>query len=156
MSLPLKESLMREAISEASLAESEGEVPAGAVISRPDGSIISRGHNRVTALPDPSAHAEMLAIREAALLVGNYRLEGLVLVSTLEPCAMCMAAALHARLAGVIYGAREPKWGAAGSLLDLALVPGLNHRLELLEGGVLAEECASQIREFFRKRRKGN
>jgi tRNA(adenine34) deaminase len=146
---------MREALREAARAGEEGEVPAGAVIARPDGLPVSRGRNRVVALSDPTAHAEILAIREACRLTGNYRLEGLILVSTLEPCAMCLSAALHARLRAVVFGAPEPKWGAAGSLMDISAVPGMNHRLEFLEGGVLAGECAGAIREFFRRRRKG-
>ncbi|MDR3154070.1 MAG: nucleoside deaminase [Deltaproteobacteria bacterium] len=141
-------------MSEAEAAAAEGEVPAGAVIARADGSIVARARNRVIALRDPTAHAEILAIREASRILSNYRLEGLVLAATLEPCAMCLAACLHARLRAVIFGAPEPKWGAAGSLLDLSSVPGLNHRLELLEGGVLAAECADAIKAFFRGIRK--
>jgi tRNA(adenine34) deaminase len=150
----LKEALMREALHEASLASLAGEVPAGAIVASPDGRVLARGRNRVIELSDPTAHAEILAIREAGRRLANYRLEGLILVSTLEPCAMCLSAALHARFMAVVFGAPEPKWGAAGSLLDLNSVPGMNHRLELLEGGVLASECAGRIVEFFRGRRR--
>jgi tRNA(adenine34) deaminase len=154
MDLLVKESLVRAALSEASEAALCGEVPAGAVIATPDGTVVARGRNQVIALSDPTAHAEILAIREASRLLGNYRLEGLVLASTLEPCAMCMSAALHARLSAVVFGAPEPKWGAAGSLVDLNSVPGINHRLALLEGGILADDCANLMKTFFRNRRK--
>jgi tRNA(adenine34) deaminase len=145
---------MRVSLREAQGAATAGEVPAGAVVADREGAIVSRARNRVIALQDPTAHAEILAIREAARLVGNYRLNGLILVSTLEPCPMCLAAILHARLDGLAYGAREPKWGALGSLLDLSALPGLNHRLRYLQGGVLAGEAQAQIRDFFRERRK--
>jgi tRNA(adenine34) deaminase len=146
---------MREALSEAAKAALEGEVPAGAVVARLDGTIVARGRNRVISLSDPTAHAEILAIREASSLERNYRLDGLVLASTLEPCAMCLSASLHARLKAVLYGAPEPKWGAAGSLLDLNSVRGMNHRLELLEGGILLDECSDLIKSFFREKRRG-
>jgi tRNA(adenine34) deaminase len=150
----VKEALVREALREAARAAEEGEVPAGAVVAEPDGTVVSRGRNRVIALSDPTAHAEIIAIRAASAAAGNYRLDGLVLASTLEPCAMCLSAALHARLAAIIFGAAEPKWGAGGSLIDLNSVPGMNHHLALLEGGILEDECAGIMRDFFRDRRK--
>jgi tRNA(adenine34) deaminase len=149
----LKGTLMVEAISEAHLAEKEGEVPIGALITDIEGKIISRAHNQVITLKDPTAHAEILAIREAGRTLGNYRLPEFFLFSTIEPCAMCLMAALHARLTGVIFGAPEPKWGAAGSLLDLGSLSGLNHHLDILEGGILKKECSVLLKEFFKAKR---
>ena len=143
---------MGEALSLAALAEKEGEVPAGALLIDTEGRVVGRGWNRVISLNDPTAHAEILAIREGALDCGNYRLTGFTLFSTLEPCPMCLMAALHARLGRIIFGAPEPRWGAAGSLLNLPALPGLNHKLEI-NGGLLAEECGGIIKDFFRKKR---
>ncbi|MDR2140689.1 MAG: nucleoside deaminase [Deltaproteobacteria bacterium] len=140
------------ALKMAETAAQRGEVPAGAVIFDASGQILAQTHNQVIELKDPTAHAEILAIRAAAQTIGNYRLAGLTLVSTLEPCPMCLMAAIHARLLAVHYGAPEPKWGAAGSLLDLQSLSGLNHRLEI-QGGVLAEPCARLIQAFFQSRR---
>lgn len=146
---------MRLALAEAAGAGEDGEVPAGAVLAAPDGSLAGRGRNRVIGLNDPTAHAEIMAIREAAAAIGNYRLTGFTLYSTLEPCPMCLMTAIHARLGLIVFGASEPRWGAAGSLLDLASLPGLNHRLEIA-GGLRAEECGGLISDFFKvKRRSG-
>jgi len=147
-----EEALMGLALAEAALAAEEGEVPAGAVLLDPQGRVAARGRNRVIGLSDPSAHAEMLAIRQAAAQTGNYRLSGFTLFSTLEPCPMCLTAAIHARLESIVYGAPEPRWGAAGSLLDLAALPGLNHRLRL-RGGLRAGECGGIISDFFKNKR---
>ncbi len=144
---------MRLALCEAREAALENEVPAGAVIVDAQGDLVSTGRNGVINRSDPTAHAEILAIRAAAQKLGNYRLPGLTLYSTLEPCPMCLAAAIHARLQRVIYGAPEPRWGAAGSLLSLHESSGLNHRLEV-RGGLLAGEAQEQIRTFFQARRK--
>jgi tRNA(adenine34) deaminase len=144
--------LMAAALMEAAQAAKSGEIPAGALVVDSDGQILSQAHNRVISSCDPTAHAEILAIRGAAQKIGNYRLNGLILVSTLEPCPMCLMAAIHARLAKIYFGAPEPKWGAAGSLLDLQNLSGLNHRLEI-EGNILAGPCSSLIQEFFRHRR---
>lgn len=143
---------MTTALAEARAAAHEGEVPAGAVVVDLEGQVAGRGRNRVISLSDPTAHAEILAIREAAARVENYRLTGFTLYSTLEPCPMCLMAGLHARLARVVFGAPEPRWGAAGSLTDLAALPGLNHRLDI-QGGLLADECGGLISSFFREKR---
>ncbi len=144
---------MAMALAEAKAAAREGEVPAGAVVVDAEGRAAGRGRNRVIGLNDPTAHAEILAIREAAARAGNYRLTGFTLYSTLEPCPMCLMAGLHARLARIIFGAPEPRWGAAGSLTDLAALPGLNHRLEI-RGGLLADDCGGLISSFFREKRR--
>lgn len=148
----MDETYMRAALDEAREAENQGEVPAGAVIVSPDGEIISRAGNRSITENDPTAHAEMKALREAARILGNYRLTGTILYSTLEPCPMCLMAMIHARVSRVVYGAPEPKTGALGSLINLNELPGLNHRL-IVQGGVLADECQALIQAFFKKRR---
>lgn len=150
---PQEHEFMAQALAEAGLAAAEDEVPAGAVVVDPAGKIVGRGRNRVIGLSDPTAHAEILALRQAAAFAGNYRLGGHVLFSSLEPCPMCLMAAIHARLAGVVFGAPEPRWGAAGSLLDLAGLEGLNHRLEV-RGGLLADEARSLITVFFKNKRR--
>ncbi|MDR0882829.1 MAG: tRNA adenosine(34) deaminase TadA [Candidatus Adiutrix sp.] len=155
ISAEMETAFMAQALAEAAGAGAADEVPAGAVLVDGSGRIIGRGRNRVIALSDPTAHAEILAIREAAAAVGNYRLTGCLLFSTLEPCPMCLTAALYARLSRVVYGAPEPRWGAAGSLLDLAGRPGLNHRLTI-SGGLLAAEAAELMTSFFRGKRKGS
>ena len=152
LQVDVEEKYMRAALEEAKQAESLDEVPAGAVVVDSEGRIIGRGGNRSITNNDPTAHAEVMAIRQAGKAVGNYRLTGAALYSTLEPCPMCMMAAIHARVAKVVYGATEPRWGAAGSLVSLSELPGLNHQLEV-QGGVLADECQTLIREFFKKRR---
>ncbi|MBK1679006.1 tRNA adenosine(34) deaminase TadA [Rhodocyclus tenuis] len=142
---------MREALSLANAAECLGEVPVGAIIVR-DGEIIGRGFNSPIGESDPTAHAEIAALRDAARRVGNYRLPGATLYVTLEPCAMCAGAILHARIARVVYGARDPKTGVHGSVVDLFAVERLNHHTSV-EGGVLAEECSRALSAFFAARR---
>ncbi|MDD3469096.1 MAG: tRNA adenosine(34) deaminase TadA [Thermoguttaceae bacterium] len=143
---------MREAIHEAQLAESEGEVPIGAVIVR-DGRIIARAHNQREQLQDPTAHAETIAITQAASVVGSWRLERCALYVTLEPCAMCAGAILLARIPLVFYGARDPKAGAVDTLYRLLDDVRLNHRAKTT-GGVLADPCGAILTDFFRKQRK--
>ncbi len=145
--------LMLEAIGEAEKAAAEGEVPVGAVIADAEGKVIARAHNRPLALQDPTAHAEILAMREAAARCGNYRLAGATLVVTIEPCIMCMGAALHARIDRVVYGARDSKGGAAGSLFDLSADARLNHRIQVV-CGVCEDACRRLIQDFFRERRR--
>ena len=142
---------MQAAITEARGAVTEGEVPVGAVVSI-DGEIIARAHNRVITSHDPSGHAEILALREAGAVRENYRLPGTTLYVTLEPCAMCMGAIIHARVARLVFGAYDSKAGAAGSVIDLVDSPASNHRFEV-NGGVLADDCGSLLRDFFRSRR---
>ena len=149
---PDDHTFMRAALAEARAAGADDEVPAGALLVGPDGLILGHGRNRVITLSDPTAHAEILALREGALSLGNYRLPGCVLYSTLEPCAMCLMAAIHARLSRVVFGAAEPRWGAAGSLVDLAGLEGLNHQM-VIQGGLLAGESAGLISDFFRDKR---
>ncbi|MDR2112927.1 MAG: tRNA adenosine(34) deaminase TadA [Candidatus Accumulibacter sp.] len=145
------EFFMREALSLARGAECLGEVPVGAVVVR-GGEIVGRGFNSPIGAADPSAHAEILALRDAAGRLGNYRLPGCELFVTLEPCVMCAGAILHARISRVVYGARDPKTGAHGSVVDLFLVERLNHHTEIV-GGVLADECARLLSGFFAARR---
>ena len=142
---------MREAISLARSAECLGEVPVGAVIVR-EGIIIGRGFNSPIGESDPTAHAEIAALRDAARTLSNYRLPGCELFTTLEPCAMCAGAILHARLTRVVYGARDLKTGVHGSVIDLFAVERLNHHTEVV-GGVLAEECRQLLSSFFFERR---
>lgn len=142
---------MRAALALAQQAEAAGEVPVGAVVVR-DGEIIGRGYNAPISGHDPSAHAEIAALRDAARHVGNYRLVGCELYVTLEPCVMCVGAMFHARIARVIYGARDPKTGAAGSVFNLFTDARLNHHARI-EGGVLSEECGKVLSDFFAKRR---
>jgi tRNA(adenine34) deaminase len=147
------EELMRLAMAEARAAEAAGEVPVGAIVVAPDGAVIlGRGRNSVIAGSDPSAHCEIVAMREAARTVGNYRLTGCTLVCTLEPCAMCAGAILHARIARLVYAAKDPKAGACGSVMSVMNHAALNHRVEVTDG-VLAEECGAMLSEFFRQRR---
>ena len=143
---------MREALAEAERGGAAGEVPVGAVVVI-DGVIVGRAHNAPIALSDPTAHAEVLALREAARRAGNYRLPAATLYVTLEPCAMCCGAALQARLARVVYGARDPKAGAVESLHRLLEDTRLNHRVAAT-GGVLAAESAALLRGFFETRRQ--
>jgi len=142
---------MRGALVEAERALAAGEVPVGAVVVR-RGELLGRGHNASVSQQDPTAHAEVLALREAALNAGNYRLVGATLYATVEPCPMCCGAALQARVDRVVFGAVDPKAGAAGSLYRLLEDPRLNHRAEV-QGGVLAEECGALLRAFFESRR---
>ena len=142
---------MGHALDEARQALLEGEVPVGAVVVL-DGRVIGNGHNRPIASMDPTAHAEVLALRQAAREAGNYRLPGATLYTTIEPCPMCCGAVLHARLLRVVYGAPDPKAGAARSLYRLLDDPRLNHEV-LVTGGVRSEECAALLTEFFRAKR---
>ncbi|MBT9331210.1 tRNA adenosine(34) deaminase TadA [Acidipila sp. 4G-K13] len=142
---------MREALAEARAAALAGEVPIGAVAVI-SGIVIARGQNRVLRDQDPTAHAEMVALRAAAKVIGNYRLLDCALYATLEPCAMCAGAIIHARLKRLVYGAADPKAGAAGSVLEVLNHPRLNHTLPVT-GGLLAEECGELLREFFRAKR---
>jgi len=139
---------MRAALEEAVAALETADVPIGAVVLDPDGSIIGRGHNAREALGDPTAHAEILALRSAASARGEWRLEGCTLVVTLEPCAMCAGAVVLSRVARLVYGAVDPKAGAVGSLWDLVRDRRLNHRPEVVSG-VLADECGELVRTFF-------
>jgi tRNA(adenine34) deaminase len=139
---------MRAALAEARLALEHGDVPIGAVVLSADGEVIGRGHNEREVRADPTAHAEVLALREAATVLGTWRLPGCSLVVTLEPCTMCAGAAVLARVDRVLYGAVDPKAGAVGSLWDVVRDPRLNHRPSVV-GGVLAEECGAVLRSFF-------
>lgn len=143
---------MRLALEQARLARQAGEVPVGAVVLDAQGRVAGSGFNRTIADHDPSAHAEIVALRVAAAAAGNYRLPGMSLYVTLEPCAMCLGAMLHARLARVVYGASDPKTGACGSVLDFHAHPRINHQTEVV-GGVLQAECGELLRAFFRERR---
>ncbi len=145
------EILMRAALDEARASATEGEVPIGAVIAV-NGVIVGRGQNRVLRDVDPSAHAEMVAMRVAAQAIGNYRLVDCDLFVTLEPCAMCAGAMIHARLRRLVFGAADPKAGAAGSVLEVLNHPRLNHQM-VVTAGILAEECGALLRDFFRERR---
>lgn len=146
------EDFMRLAIAQAQEAQARGEVPVGALVVK-NGQVIATGGNAPRMDNDPTAHAEIVAIRKAAKVLGNYRLDGCTLYVTLEPCSMCVGAMLHARLARVVFGAHDPKTGAAGSVVDLFSSPQLNHQT-LAQGGVLAADCAQLLRTFFRKRRE--
>lgn len=144
---------MRRALDLAQSAWDAGEVPVGAVVVDADGRVIGEGANAPIGGADPTAHAEILALRAACTAAGNYRLPGATLYVTLEPCAMCMGAMLHARLARVVYGAPDPKTGACGGVIDVPGVPALNHQT-VVEGGVLADTCGEMLRSFFRERRR--
>ncbi|BAJ29527.1 tRNA adenosine(34) deaminase TadA [Kitasatospora setae] len=139
---------MRLAIEEAALATATGDVPVGAFVLGPDGTVLGRGHNVREAVGDPTGHAEVVAIRAAAAEVGEWRLSGCTLVVTLEPCTMCAGAIVLSRLARVVFGAYDPKAGAAGSLFDVVRDNRLNHRPEVI-GGVLADACTAQLLAFF-------
>jgi tRNA(adenine34) deaminase len=142
---------MEEALRLAQRAELAGEVPIGALVLC-EGHIVGRGWNQVISRNDPTAHAEILALQDAARELGNYRLNGCTLYVTLEPCAMCAGAMIHARIARLVFGARDPKAGAAGGLMQVLNHPGLNHQIELTEG-VLAGRCMEALQAFFRERR---
>lgn len=144
---------MNAALDLARKSAAEDEVPVGAVVMRiADGAIIGRGRDRKMALHDPTAHAEITAMREAAAALGDWRLEGCALVVTLEPCPMCAGAAIMARIDRIIYGADNPKFGATGSLVNLPVDARWNHQVQL-EGGVLAEECGAVLKAYFRSKR---
>lgn len=144
---------MALAFDEACLAASEGEAPVGAALYGPDGELLARDHNRNIALNDPSAHAELLCLRAGGQALCNHRLTGCILAVTLEPCLMCVGALLHARVAGVVFAAPDPKAGALVSNLDGANLPFANHRPWVLQG-VLAEDCSALLKRFFLARRK--
>jgi tRNA(adenine34) deaminase len=145
------ESCLQLAIDQARLAAEAGEVPVGAIVVF-EGEVVGRGRNQVLATNDPTAHAEIVALRDAARHLNNYRLTGCELYTTLEPCSMCAGAIIHARIARLVYGAADPKAGAAGSVLEVINHPKLNHQLEIV-AGVMAEECGELLRAFFRERR---
>ncbi|SFG11935.1 tRNA(adenine34) deaminase [Duganella sp. CF458] len=142
---------MREALLEARRAWAEGEVPVGAVVVK-DGVVIGRGYNQPIGRHDPTAHAEIMAMRAAAEALGNYRLPGCELYVTLEPCVMCSGAMMHARLSKIVYGASDPKTGACGSVVNVFESGQLNHHAAV-EGGLLAEDCGQVLKEFFAERR---
>ena len=144
--------MMRVALIEAERARKKGEVPIGAVLVADNHQVLAAEHNRTITLNDPSAHAEILALRSAAAKIGNYRLLNTMLYVTVEPCPMCMGAVIHARVSRVIFGTRDPKWGAVGSLYDFAADPRFNHQPEIIEG-VCQADCKTLIQEFFRQKR---
>ena len=144
--------LMELALIEAKKAGQMWEVPIGAILVDNDGAILSATHNRTIDLADPTAHAEILALREAALKIHNYRLLNTTLYVTVEPCIMCMGAIVHARISKVVFGTADPKWGAAGSLYHFAEDDRLNHRVAITKG-VCERECRSLIQDFFRAKR---
>ena len=144
---------MREALAEAAVpGPARDEVPVGAVVLGPAGEVLARAHNQRESDADPTAHAEIVAIRAAGRALGSWHLDGCTLVVTLEPCTMCAGAVVAARIARVVYGATDPKAGAAGSLWDVLRDRRLNHRAEVV-GGILAEECGALLQEFFAQRR---
>jgi tRNA(Arg) A34 adenosine deaminase TadA len=150
---PTDEEWMQQALALADKAEREhDEVPVGALVVGPDGVLLGEGFNRNISERDPSAHAEIVAMREAGRLLGNHRLLGCTLYVTLEPCAMCAMAMVHARVARVVFGARDPKTGAAGSVFDLLGDPRHNHRVAV-QGGVLGEEAGTRLTNYFRRKR---
>ena len=142
------------ALEEASAAATHGDVPVGALVVAADGAVLARRHNERELTGDPTAHAELLALRDAAVHLGRWRLDGCVLVATLEPCPMCAGAALAARIGTVVFGAADPKAGACGSLYNLGADPRLNHGMAIVPG-VRAEESATLLRRFFAERRSG-
>lgn len=148
---PTHQDWMRLALAEAAKGAAAGEVPVGAVVVQ-DGRVIGAGFNHPIGTSDPTAHAEILALREAARVAGNYRLTGSTLYVTIEPCLMCVGAMVHARVATLVYGAAEPKSGAIASAFSAHQLPGLNHRIDVL-AGVLEGECRDVIQAFFRDRR---
>ncbi|HET7306423.1 MAG TPA: tRNA adenosine(34) deaminase TadA [Gammaproteobacteria bacterium] len=145
------EAFMRRALELAARAEANGEVPVGAVLVK-DGEVVGEGWNHPIGAHDPAAHAEIAALRDGANALSNYRLPGTTLYVTLEPCTMCAGAIVHARVARVVFGATDPKAGAAGSIADIFALPQLNHQVAV-EGGVLAGEASAQLRRFFAARR---
>lgn len=146
------EDLIRLAMAQAADADAAGEVPVGCVIVDASGAVVATGQNRRERDEDPTAHAEVIALRAAGRALGTWRLEGCALAVTLEPCPMCAGAMVNARVARLVYGASDPKAGATGTLMNLVQDPRLNHRVEVA-GGVLEAECAEQLRAFFRRQR---
>ena len=151
MQAELDRQFMQQALDQAKLAVIAGEVPVGAVLVR-EGKVISTGFNKPITNSDPSAHAEMMAIRAAAQDESNYRLPGTTLYVTLEPCTMCAGAMLHARVERVVFGATDPKTGAAGSVLNVFSEKQINHQTQV-EGGIMSDECSQVLRDFFKERR---
>jgi tRNA(adenine34) deaminase len=143
---------MELALEQAELAAAAGEVPVGALVIK-DGEIVAQGHNCNLLDNDPTAHAEIVALRQAAARLGNHRLTGCTMVATIEPCSMCAGALIHARIARLVYGASDPKAGAAGSTVQVINHPSLNHRMEVT-AGVLAEKCSEILQRFFRQKRQ--
>jgi tRNA(adenine34) deaminase len=143
---------MKLALSEARKAAEKAEVPIGAVLVSQRGEILVASHNQPISCNDPTAHAEILALREAAQKVQNYRLLNTTLYVTIEPCVMCMGALVHARISQLVYGARDPKWGAAGSIYDLAGDNRLNHKIDIIDG-ICEDECRALMQDFFRNKR---
>ena len=144
---------MELALEEAEKAGQKGEVPVGSVLISETGDILARAHNQTITRADPSAHAEIITLRHAAQKVSNYRLLNTILYVTIEPCIMCMGAIVHARVSKLVFGAKDPKWGAAGSLYDFSQDTRLNHRIEVVEG-VCAKRCRKLMQDFFQMRRK--
>jgi tRNA(adenine34) deaminase len=144
--------LMRKALDEAQKAGQKNEVPIGAVLVAENDELLSATHNQIINRQDPTAHAEILALREAAHKIGNYRLLNTTLYVTVEPCPMCMGAIIHARVAQIIFGTRDPKWGAAGSLYNFAEDQRFNHRPIIIEG-ICADECKKIMQDFFSSKR---
>jgi tRNA(adenine34) deaminase len=145
--------MMKIALSEAQRALKKGEVPIGAVLIAANHRVLAAAHNQTITLNDPTAHAEILALRSAAAKMGNYRLLNTILYVTVEPCPMCMGAVIHARVSQVIFGTRDPKWGAVGSMYDFAADQRFNHQPEIIEG-VCKADCKALIQGFFRQKRK--
>lgn len=143
---------MALALEQACQARERGEVPVGAVVVDSGGQVLGRGYNRTITDNDPTAHAEIVALRQAAQSVSNYRLPGMRLYVTLEPCAMCIGAMLHARLDRIVYGASDPKTGACGSVLSVHMIAQLNHQTQV-HSGLMAQACGQMLRDFFRERR---
>jgi tRNA(adenine34) deaminase len=148
---PHDEQFMRVALGEAEVARNDGEVPVGAIVVL-DGKIVGRGRNRVIGSNDPTAHAEVVALRDAASGIGNYRLTGVTVYSTIEPCVMCAGAIVHARVGRLVYGASDPKAGAVVTHLGICSTDFLNHKV-IVEGGILEDECRRMLQSFFRERR---
>jgi tRNA(adenine34) deaminase len=153
MSITKHKNFMHPALGEAKKAGQKDEVPVGALVVSEKGKILSSSHNQVIGLCDPTAHAEIIAIRQAASKIKNYRLLNTTLYVTVEPCIMCMGAIIHARISTVVFGAFDPKWGGAGSLYNLATDSRLNHLPEIIPG-VLKDECRELMQNFFRSKRK--
>ncbi len=145
---------MQKALSEARMAFDESEVPVGAVLLSQTGETLATAHNRIISLSDPTAHAEILVLRSACEKIRNYRLLNTTLYVTIEPCVMCMGAIIHARVQKLVYGAGDPKWGAAGSLYDFSADNRLNHHTEIISG-VCEDECREIIQRFFKCKRSG-
>ena len=143
---------MQLAIDEAKKAGQKAEVPVGAVLVAESGDVLSRSHNQTISLVDPTAHAEILVLRDSAHKINNYRLLSTTLYVTVEPCIMCMGAIIHARVAKVVFGTADPKWGACGSLYNLAMDHRLNHQPQILHG-ICKDECRTLMQDFFRSRR---